>query len=85
MALITLRVLHGADRGRVFHRVATPVTIGREQGNTGKFFRCPYHAWTYQLDGAVLAIPLMKVNASLVANERCHPAASTTRTNVSIL
>ena len=31
---------------------------GRETGNTGKFFRCPYHAWTYQLDGAVLAIPL---------------------------
>jgi len=31
---------------------------GREHGNTGKFFRCPYHAWTYQLDGAVLAIPL---------------------------
>jgi phenylpropionate dioxygenase-like ring-hydroxylating dioxygenase large terminal subunit len=27
-------------------------------GNTGKFFRCPYHAWTYRLDGAPLAIPL---------------------------
>jgi phenylpropionate dioxygenase-like ring-hydroxylating dioxygenase large terminal subunit len=27
-------------------------------GNTGKFFRCPYHAWTYKLDGAPLAIPL---------------------------
>jgi pSer/pThr/pTyr-binding forkhead associated (FHA) protein len=34
MALITLRVLHGADRGRVFHQMATPVTIGREEGNT---------------------------------------------------
>jgi hypothetical protein len=34
MALITLRVLHGADRGRVFLRIATPVTIGREEGNT---------------------------------------------------
>ncbi|MFM9058276.1 MAG: FHA domain-containing protein [Planctomycetaceae bacterium] len=34
MAYITLRVLHGADRGRVFDRVATPVTIGREEGNT---------------------------------------------------
>ncbi|MGO4390106.1 aromatic ring-hydroxylating dioxygenase subunit alpha [Variovorax sp. M-6] len=29
-----------------------------ECGNTGKFFRCPYHAWTYKLDGAPLAIPL---------------------------
>ncbi len=29
-----------------------------ESGNTGKFFRCPYHAWTYRLDGGPLAIPL---------------------------
>ena len=30
---ITLRVLDGADRGRVFERLPTPVTIGREEGN----------------------------------------------------
>jgi len=34
MATITLRVLHGPDRGRVFSDVATPVTIGREEGNS---------------------------------------------------
>ncbi len=34
MALITLRVLDGADRGRVFEDLPTPVTIGREEGNT---------------------------------------------------
>ena len=34
MAYVTLRVLHGADRGKVFERLATPVTIGREEGNT---------------------------------------------------
>ena len=33
MALITLRVLDGADRGRVFEDVPTPLTIGREEGN----------------------------------------------------
>ena len=34
MAQITLRVLHGADRGKVYSDLATPVTIGREEGNT---------------------------------------------------
>jgi pSer/pThr/pTyr-binding forkhead associated (FHA) protein len=34
MSLITLRVLDGADRGRVFAALPTPVTIGREEGNT---------------------------------------------------
>jgi len=33
MALVTLRVLDGADRGRVFEDVATPFTVGREEGN----------------------------------------------------
>jgi pSer/pThr/pTyr-binding forkhead associated (FHA) protein len=34
MARITLQVLDGADRGRVFDGLATPVTIGREEGNS---------------------------------------------------
>jgi len=34
MTLITLRVLDGADRGRTFEEIPTPVTIGREEGNT---------------------------------------------------
>ncbi|HYJ99362.1 MAG TPA: Rieske 2Fe-2S domain-containing protein, partial [Burkholderiaceae bacterium] len=32
--------------------------VSDTSGNTGRFFRCPYHAWTYKLDGAPLAIPL---------------------------
>ena len=34
MAEITLRVLEGADRGRVYESLATPITIGREEGNS---------------------------------------------------
>jgi len=34
MADVTLRVLDGADRGRVYEHLPTPVTIGREEGNS---------------------------------------------------
>ena len=33
MALVTLRILDGADRGRNFDDVSTPLTVGREEGN----------------------------------------------------
>lgn len=34
MSLVTLRVLDGAERGRVYGNLEPPVTIGREEGNT---------------------------------------------------
>ena len=34
MALVTLRIVDGADRGRVFENMPTPLTIGREEGNS---------------------------------------------------
>jgi pSer/pThr/pTyr-binding forkhead associated (FHA) protein len=33
MGDVTLRVLDGADRGRIYQSLPTPVTIGREEGN----------------------------------------------------
>jgi phenylpropionate dioxygenase-like ring-hydroxylating dioxygenase large terminal subunit len=47
-----LRVLYN----RCAHKGTQLVTD--ECGNAGRFFRCPYHAWTYKLDGAPLGMPL---------------------------
>ena len=33
---------------------------GETCGNTGKVFRCPYHAWRFRTDGSLLSIPQMK-------------------------
>ena len=43
-------------------------------GNTGKFFRCPSHAWTFRTDGKLLSIPLKKGydNTGLESCEASH-------------
>ena len=43
-------------------------------GNTGKFFRCPYHAWSFRTDGKLLSIPLKKGydNTGLESCEASH-------------
>jgi len=43
---------------RCAHKGAKVVSL--PAGNTGRFFRCPYHAWAYKTDGSLLAIPLKK-------------------------
>lgn len=50
----TVRVLHN----RCAHKGVMVVTD--PCGNTGKFFRCPYHAWSFKTDGALLALPLKR-------------------------
>ncbi|NYT82121.1 Rieske 2Fe-2S domain-containing protein [Alcaligenaceae bacterium] len=50
----TVRVLHN----RCPHKGV--MVAGEACGNTGKFFRCPYHAWTFKTDGQLLSIPLKK-------------------------
>ena len=33
MASVTLKILHGSDRGKVFETLVPPFTVGREEGN----------------------------------------------------
>jgi phenylpropionate dioxygenase-like ring-hydroxylating dioxygenase large terminal subunit len=33
---------------------------GDPKGNTGEFFRCSYHAWTFHHDGKLRSIPMME-------------------------
>ncbi|WP_321942843.1 aromatic ring-hydroxylating dioxygenase subunit alpha [Paraburkholderia tropica] len=57
--LVMVREANGGVRvlmNRCAHKGAKLVSA--PSGNTGKFFRCPYHAWTYKTDGKPLAIPL---------------------------
>lgn len=58
-----IQVRHKADEIHVLYNrcphKGTKIVIDR-QGNTGKFFRCPYHAWSFKTDGCLLAIPLKK-------------------------
>jgi phenylpropionate dioxygenase-like ring-hydroxylating dioxygenase large terminal subunit len=57
--LLMVRDESGAVRvlmNRCAHKGAKLVSDGTT--NVGRFFRCPYHAWAYDLDGAVRAIPL---------------------------
>ena len=57
--LIVVRHLDGSVRvvmNRCAHKGSRLVSA--DCGNTGKFFRCPYHAWTFKTDGSPLAIPL---------------------------
>lgn len=56
-----IMVRHTEDSIKVLHNrcphKGTRIT-GDSCGNTGRFFRCPYHAWTFRLDGSLAAVPL---------------------------
>lgn len=56
--LLMVRQADGAIRvlyNRCAHKGAQLVTD--PAGNAGRVFRCPYHAWTYKLDGTLVAMP----------------------------
>lgn len=45
-------------RNRCAHKGARVVL--NQVGNTGSYFRCPYHAWSYNTDGSLRNIPFKK-------------------------
>jgi phenylpropionate dioxygenase-like ring-hydroxylating dioxygenase large terminal subunit len=62
-------------RNRCAHKGAKLVsdTQGSVAQPGGKFFRCPYHAWTYRLDGALRGVPLKGAYAN-TQFENCDAA-----------
>ncbi|MDR3197365.1 MAG: FHA domain-containing protein [Planctomycetaceae bacterium] len=75
MALVTLRILDGPERGKAFHQIATPVSIGREEGN---FIQLNdervsrYHLKIHENDGVILLTDLQSTNGTRVNGEVVH-------------
>ncbi len=57
-------VVRGKDGAiRAFHNVCrhrAARLLDGEQGNCGRNIVCPYHAWTYQLDGRLSGVPYLE-------------------------
>jgi pSer/pThr/pTyr-binding forkhead associated (FHA) protein len=74
MQSITLRVLQGADRGRVFNDLRTPITIGREEGNVVQLNDeriSRYHVKIQEDDGRLVVTDLDSTNGTKVNGHVC--------------
>jgi len=72
MALVTIRILDGPDRGKVFHQIATPVTVGREEGNLIQLNDhrvSRNHVKIHESGSAVLMTDLQSTNGTKVNGE----------------
>jgi len=72
MAKITLRVLDGSDRGRVFEDLPTPLTIGREEGNSVQLNDeriSRFHLKIQEDDGKIVLTDLESTNGTKVNGE----------------
>lgn len=72
---ITLRVLQGADRGRVFHHLTTPITIGREEGNLVQLNDeriSRFHVKIQEDDGRLVVTDLDSTNGTRVNGQVCN-------------
>ena len=75
MGRVTITVLQGADRGRVFRDLQTPITIGREEGNTiqlndERVSRC--HLKIQQDSERIVLTDLDSTNGTKVNGQECQ-------------
>ena len=53
--------------------------VGDRYGNSGEFFRCSYHAWTFHHDGRLRNIPMMESGYAGTPYGKDNPACSMKR------
>lgn len=75
MTGVTIKVLHGADRGKVFHDLSPPLTIGREEGNSiqlndERVSRC--HFKVQRDNDRLVLTDLDSTNGTKVNGEECQ-------------
>ncbi|MCA9156901.1 MAG: FHA domain-containing protein [Planctomycetales bacterium] len=74
MQRITLRVISGADRGRVYRELAMPITIGREEGNMVQLNDeriSRYHVKIQEDDNRLVITDLDSTNGTRVNGHVC--------------
>jgi predicted component of type VI protein secretion system len=75
MGRVTITVLQGADRGRIYRDLATPITIGREEGNSiqlndERVSRC--HLKIQQDNERMVLTDLESTNGTKVNGQECQ-------------
>ncbi len=72
MALVTLRIVDGPERGKVYDQISTPITIGREEGNVIRLNDervSRFHLKIHESEGAVVATDLDSTNGTSINGE----------------
>jgi pSer/pThr/pTyr-binding forkhead associated (FHA) protein len=75
MALVTLRVIDGADRGQSFDDIITPFTVGREEGNPVQLNDeriSRFHLKIQEDSGKIVLTDLESTNGTKVNGEPVH-------------
>ncbi len=75
MQKLTLRVISGADRGKIFRELSPPITIGREEGNAVQLNDeriSRYHVKIQEDEGRLVVTDLDSTNGTRVNGHVCN-------------